>query len=430
MAARLRAVESRNVTHVSDVWPVFWREARGANVRDVDGNVYVDLTGAFGVALLGHRPDVVADAVARQSDVLVHGMGDVHPPTAKLELLERLARIAPWPDARVVLATSGSEAVEAALKTARLASGRPGILAFEGGYHGLTLGSLATTPREHFRAPFSERLYPGVSFAPFPDPSRGGEGAGGAALARAAELLRAGAPNGDRIGTVIVEPVQARGGARIPPEGFMTRLSELATEHGALVIADEVMTGLGRCGEMLASDLVGLRPDIVCVGKSLGGGLPISACIAPRPVMDAWPESEGEAVHTSTFLGHPLACAAASAVLEELDRAEVAPAASVLGTELLDGLRASLGGVDVVLEVRGLGLLLGIDLVESGGRTPAAGAAARVAEKALSRGLLVLPAGERGNVVELTPPVTLGRAQAEYAVEALAEVVTNGEWRR
>jgi 4-aminobutyrate aminotransferase-like enzyme len=136
MAARLRAVESRNVTHVSDVWPVFWREARGANVRDVDGNVYVDLTGAFGVALLGHRPDVVADAVARQSDVLVHGMGDVHPPTAKLELLERLARIAPWPDARVVLATSGSEAVEAALKTARLASGRPGILAFEGGYHG------------------------------------------------------------------------------------------------------------------------------------------------------------------------------------------------------------------------------------------------------------------------------------------------------
>lgn len=422
MAARLGRVESRNVTHLSDRWPVFWEEARGANVRDADGNVYIDLTSAFGVSLLGHGSETLLRAL-RDETGLVHGMGDVHPPVRKLDLLERLSEVAPWADAQVVLANSGSEAVEAALKTAYLSSGRPGILAFDGGYHGLTLGSLATTPRPHFRSRFSDRLYGGVAFAPFPDPLRDEGEPGQAALAAARGLLERGAPNGDPIGTVLVEPVQGRGGARIAPEGFMAELSTLAAEHGALVVADEIFTGMGRCGALFASSLVGLEPDVICIGKALGAGLPISACIAPRRVMDAWPVSEGEAVHTSTFLGHPMSCGAALGVLDHWKCGAASKRATELGLRLKSGLRTRLAGRSRVADVRGLGLLLGIELVESDGVTPWRGGGADVARRALGEGLLVLPAGDAGNVVELSPPVTLTEAQTSFVVETLATVV-------
>ena len=423
LARRLHAVESRNVTHVSDGWPVFWEEARGANVRDADGNVFLDLTGAFGVALLGHGHPGVVEAVAAQSRVLLHGMGDVHPPTVKLDLLERLAGLAPWPEARVVLSSTGSEAVETALKTALMATGRPGILAFEGAYHGLTMGALAATDRDLFRGPFLPRLYDGVAFAPFPDPMRDGAEAGPKALERVAELLATGAPNGHRIGAVIVEPVQGRAGVRVAPDGFMARLSTLAAEVGALVVADEIFAGMGRCGALLASQRVGLRPDIVCLGKALGGGLPLSACLAPGRVMDAWPESSGEAIHTSTFLGHPLSCAAALAVLTAVESEGVVARAGVLGGRLVAGLRQSLAGVAGVADVRGLGLMVGIELAQERTLTPLPGAGGRAARAALAEGVLLLPAGEVGHVVELTPPVELTDEQVAFAVDAVARAV-------
>ena len=228
MGARLHEVESRNVTYVSDSWPVFWTRALGANVVDADGNVFVDLTSAFGVALLGHASPVVQEALQAGAS-LIHGMGDIHPPAPKLELLEKLAAISPWPDARVILSTGGSEAVEGALKTGALASGRSGLLAFEGAYHGLTAGSLSATPRAHFRSHFEDRLYGGVAFAPYPDPIRDPTPDGARSLDAIRAALIDGAPNGDPIGTIIIEPVQARGGARIPPEGFLAELSSLAS---------------------------------------------------------------------------------------------------------------------------------------------------------------------------------------------------------
>lgn len=423
LARRLRAVESRNVTHLSDSWPVFWEEARGANVVDADGNVYLDLTGAFGVALLGHGHPAVSAAVAAQAQRLVHGMGDVHPPSVKLVLMEALAALAPWPEPRVVLSSTGSEAVETGLKTALVATRRPGILAFQGSYHGLTLGSLAATDRDLFRAPFGARLYGGVAFAPFPDPLRHGAEAAALALAEVERLLDAGAPNGDPIGAVVVEPVQGRAGVRVPPDGFMASLSRIAHEAGALVVADEVFTGVGRCGAPLASPRVGLDADLVCVGKALGGGLPLSACLGRREVMDAWPESGGEAIHTSTFLGHPLACAAGSAVLDVMRREGTAEAAEALGGRLARSLRRALAEVEGVAEVRGLGLMIGIELAEAGTLRPLAGAGSRAAMAALAEGVLVLPAGEQGHVLELTPGVDLTDAQAELAVEVVARAV-------
>jgi 4-aminobutyrate aminotransferase-like enzyme len=385
--------------------------------------VYLDLTGAFGVGLLGHGHPGVVEAVRDQAGRLLHGMGDVHPPALKVELLERLAAVLPWPETRTVLASSGSEAVEVALKTAQVVTGKPGVLAFEGSYHGLTLGALATTSRSLFREPFEDRLPPGVVFAPFPDRVRHGAEAGPRALARVEELLERGAPSGERIGAVIVEPVQGRAGARVAPHGFMARLSRLARESGALVIADEIFTGMGRCGEVLASTRVGLDPDLVCLGKALGGGMPLSACAGTAPVMDAWPESAGEAIHTSTFLGHPASCAAGLAVLEAMEMEGTAGRARVLGGRLTRELRARLAGAPGVADVRGLGLLLGIELVEGEGLEPAAGRGARVAEAALALGVLVLPAGARGHVVELAPSVDLTDEQVECALDVLDQAV-------
>lgn len=313
-------------------------------------------------------------------------------------------------DPQCVLATSGSEAVEVALKTAQLATGRRGVIAFQGGYHGLTLGALSATARPYFREPFRERIPRDVAWAPFP--TREEEVA--PALDRVEEGLRVGVGDGVGVGAVLVEPVQARGGVRVPAPGFGERLTALAREYGAVLVADEIYTGLGRCGALLASEQVGLAPEVVCLGKVLGGGLPLSACVASGPVMEAWPSSRGEALHTSTFLGHPLACAAGVAVLEEL-RSGIPGAARALGGRMLRGLRDALHGVDGVREVRGMGLLLGIEV--------GAGVGAEVAEVALREGILLLPAGDEGEVVELSPPVTLTKLQETAAVEGVARAV-------
>jgi len=423
LARRLAEVESRNVTHLSADFPVFWEEAHGANVRDVDGNVYLDLSGAFGVALAGHGPERVVSAIRDQASLLVHGMGDVHPPEVKVRFLEALARLAPWPEARTVLASSGSEAVEIALKTALMATGRPGVVAFEGAYHGLTLGALAATHREDFRGPFLSRTYPGVRFAPFPGGPLHAPVAAEESLDRVAWFLREG-DGGDEVGAIIVEPIQGRAGVRIPPPGFLSRLAELAEKAGTLLIFDEIFTGLGRTGKLFACQHDDVVPDLICLGKGLGGGVPLSACVGPPRVMNAWPTSSGEAIHTSTFLGNPLACASGLAFLGALEQGGLVDRSLALGETLLSSLGAALSGVEEVGQIRGRGLFLGLELVEPGSGAPRAGAAVRAAEAALKEGLLVLPAGEAGHVLELSPPLVITEEQLEWAVPRLAEVLT------
>jgi 4-aminobutyrate aminotransferase-like enzyme len=423
LAERLRSVESRNVTYLSEDFPVFWEEARGANVRDVDGNVYVDFTGAFGVSFAGHRHPRIQSALVEQSGRLVHGMGDVHPPAPKVALLERLSALAPWEETRTVLASSGSEAMEAALKTAELHTGRSGIIAFEGAYHGLTLGSLAVTARPDLREPFRARVHHGVSLAPYPQT----EEAAAAALAEVQRMLsegvhqEAGQPR-QPVGAVVVEPVQGRAGVRIPPPGFLTRLAEMTRAERSLLIFDEIFTGLGRTGVVFEHEREGALPDLVCLGKALGGGLPLSACLGSREVMDAWPESGGEALHTSTFLGHPLSCATGLAFLDVLEEEELVRRSLDTGERIVGCLDKSLSTLPVVKEVRGRGLLIGIELCsEDGG--PAASAGALVAEAALRQGLLVLPAGGQGEVVEIAPPAVSSDAQVEFGITCLVEAI-------
>jgi 4-aminobutyrate aminotransferase/(S)-3-amino-2-methylpropionate transaminase len=399
LAARLRAVESRNVTCLAPEPPIFWERAAGANVWDVDGNRFLDLSGAFAVANVGHAHPRVVAAVAEQAARLLHGMGDVHPPAAKVELLEALAaRFPGGGPARGVLGCSGADAVEAALKTAQLATGRAGVVAFEGGYHGLAYGALDATWRADFRTPFAARLPGRTAFA------RYGE---------AADARRTGREAPFPVGAVLVEPVQGRGGVRVPPRGFLRELRRVCDEEGWLLVADEIFTGFGRTGRLFACEAEGVVPDLLCAGKGLASGMPISVCLGREEVMDAWPESRGEALHTQTFLGHPPSCAAALASLAVLDEEKLVARAAETGAAARELLARRGAGHAGIREVRGAGLMLGIEC-DTGAR------AARALAEALRRGLILLPCGPEGRVLSVTPPLCIERGAL---LAALAEVL-------
>jgi 4-aminobutyrate aminotransferase/(S)-3-amino-2-methylpropionate transaminase len=411
-ARRARRAEASGASHD----PIVWARARGANVEDVDGNIFVDLTAGFGAAAIGHAHPRVVEAVRAQSERLLHALGDVHPSDVKIALLSRLAGLAPFPEARVILGLSGADAVEAALKTAMLSTRRPGVLAFVGGYHGLSYGALAECGySDAFREPFARQLGQHVTFAPYP--AAGDPGSHPRALAAVAAAWDAATVP---IGAVLFEPAQGRGGVVFPPRGFLAGLGELARERGALLIADEIFTGLGRCGAAWLSVSEGVVPDLVVTGKALGGGMPVSACIGRRDVMSAWGAPGGEAIHTSTFLGHPLACAAALAALEVMDNEQLAERAVRVGEPFRDRLRTKLMGHACVRGVRGMGLMLGVELDE-GAR------ALRLVRKLLERGYLVLPAGRDARVLSLTPPLSIDEELLEGFAVALDEALTQDE---
>ena len=401
LAQRLEAVESRNVTCLAP-GPIFWERAAGSNVWDVDGNRYVDLTSAFGVANVGHAHPRVVEAVADQADRLLHAMGDVHPADVKVALLEALTQHFPGgSDCRVVLGSSGSDAVESALKTALIATGRPGVVAFESGYHGLALGALDATWRPFFREPFTARLPATSIFARFGD---------------ADDVLRAARDSETEIGAVLVEPIQGRGGERIPPPGFLTALRSLCDAQGWLLVADEVYTGFGRTGRWFACDHEGVVPDLLCVGKGLASGMPLSACIGRKEVMGAWPASSGEALHTSTFLGHPPGCAAALASLAVLEEEKLVERAADTGAAALAHLHARLDATSGISEVRGRGLLIAVECND-----PAR--ALEACARALAAGVIVLASGDRGQVVSITPPLSIDPGALEHALDVVVEAL-------
>ncbi|HXV36591.1 MAG TPA: aspartate aminotransferase family protein, partial [Myxococcota bacterium] len=321
LARRLAAVECRNIMALDPDPPIFWERASGANVWDVDGNRFVDLSAAFGVANVGHAHPRVCRAVAEQAERLLHAMGDVHPCALRVELLEALARHYPGGvAARGMLGSSGSDAVEMALETALLATGRPGVVAFEGAYHGLSLGARDVIWWPAFCEPFGARLAGLVAFARF------GE---------ARDVLRAARGCRAPVGAVLVEPIQGRGGERIPPDGFLAELRAICSAEGWLLIADEVYTGFGRTGRWFACEHEGVTPDLLCVAKGLASGMPISACLGRAELMDAWPRCDGEALRTQTFLGHPPGCAAALASIAVLEEEKLVERAAELGAHAL-----------------------------------------------------------------------------------------------
>jgi 4-aminobutyrate aminotransferase / (S)-3-amino-2-methylpropionate transaminase / 5-aminovalerate transaminase len=429
LAAELRVYESPNVTYLGDDFPVFWAEAAGANVRDVDGNVYVDLTAAFAVAGAGHSHPRIVEAVREQAGRLLHGMGDVHPPEIKARLLRELAEVAPGGLTRTVLANSGGEAVEAALKTAAVATSRPRVLAFHGGYHGLTYGALDVSGREDFRTPFQAQLGRNAVFAPYPYSYRSpfgddAEEVAAACLRYVEHLLDTPGTAAEGIGAILAEPVQGRGGDVVPHPSFLPGLRRICDERGLLLILDEIYTGFGRTGRWFACEHTGVVPDLLVVGKALTGGFPFAACIGTEAVMGAWPRSTGEAIHTSTFLGNPVGCAAALASIGVLREERLVERSAAVGARIQAELRRVTADHPRVGEVRGLGSMIGVELVrDRRTREPAAELVGRVVVECLRRGVLVLGGGIHGNVLSLSPPFVITEAQTAAAMEVLGGVL-------
>ena len=365
---------------------------KGCNVIDVDANRYVDFAAGFGSLLLGHSHAAVLRAIELQSSRLMQALGDVYPSDAKIGLLDHLGRLHPTPDAQVILGQSGADAITAALKTAVLATGRSAVLAFKSSYHGLSYGALSVSDlRQSYREPFSDHLVKDVRFAPYPS----NEAEADVSLVECAKLLSDG-----KVGAVIVEPILGRGGVIVPPFGFLTRLAEITWAHGALLISDEIWSGLGRAGYLLAGEREpGWVPDLICLGKGLGGGLPISACLGKKEWMAEWSRVD-EVVHTSTFAGAPLACTSALATLDVLIRGRLIEDAAAIGQPWIDTLRELIKGTKVS-EVRGSGLMIGLDA------SRLTGGASALQLALLKRGFLTTTGGGKRDVLVLTPPLII-----------------------
>lgn len=378
---------------------IVWAQAEGSHVVDVDGNRFLDLTSGFGAAAVGHRHPRVVAAVVEQSGKLLHALGDVAAHPARIELARRLAGLSPVDDARVYPAVSGADAVEIAVKTAVLATGRHRILAFDPGYHGLTFGALSVTSRPEFRQPFEKYLAP-VERLPFGAPM--------------AEIERALA-SGD-FAAVVVEPIVGREGVLLPPPDWLERLAQRARSVGTLLVADEIFTGFGRTGRRFVVEDEGVRPDLLCAGKALGGGLPLGAVVGRGELLDAW-STPGEALHTATFVGHPLATAAALAVLDLMDELDLPARARRLGDDLvaprLEGWPERFASVTAT---RGRGLLWGVELASSQ-------VAGRLVAALARRGALALAGGPEGRVLQIAPPLTVPKELLELALDLVEDSV-------
>jgi 4-aminobutyrate aminotransferase-like enzyme len=416
----LRDHESRNVlfTEPDGSWPVVWERAKGVHVWDAEGKKYLDLTAAFGVAAAGHANPNVVKAGQKQMAKLLHAMGDVHPHALKAQLAQKLSQITfeRWgkKSGKVIFSNSGFEAVESALKTTMLATKKNGVIAFSGAYHGLGYGALNATHRSFFRSPFQPQLREFGHFALFPTKNSD--------LATVEFQIR-NLFRRERIGAILVEPVQARGGVNVPPEEFLPLLRKLADEFGALLILDEIYTGFGRTGKWFACEHSDVTPDLICLGKALTGGFPLSACVGRADLMDAaWPTSRGEAIHTSTFLGHPVGCAMALAQIAEIEKLKLPERSAELGKVLLGELQSNISNSKFQISIRGLGLMVGVELRLPDGK-PATEAVMQAIKAMLRRGCIMLPEGEFGNVISFTPPLTITKAQLTKAVKVLAEVL-------
>src|ERR1700730_5691721 len=369
--------------------PIAIVRGQGASLWDSEGREYIDCTAGYGVANIGHARTEVASAIAAQAQRLITCPEIVYN-DVRATFLERLANLTPPGLSHIFLCNSGTEAVEGALKFARIATGRTGIVAALRSFHGRTMGALSTTWEPHYREPFAP-LVPGVSHIRYND------------------LAAAEAAISEQTAAVMIELVQGEGGVHVASEEYVHGLASLCHERGALLIVDEVQTGFGRTGRLFACNHYDLQPDILCLAKSLAGGIPMGAvCLGPR-VMESGRITRG--IHGSSFGGNPLACAAALATLDILEQEALAEHAATLGAyafERLSALRSPL-----IRTVRGRGLLLGIELSRK---------AQPYLEALLERGILALLAGP--NVIRLLPPLVITEEQLEGMLVVVEEVVT------
>lgn len=401
--------------------PAVIDRAEGALLHDIDGNTFIDLSGGVGCLNVGHSHPAVVRAIREQAARYTHTDFSVAPYETYIRLCDALCRIAPGPrPKKALLFNSGTEAVENAVKIARAVTGRPAVIAFEGAFHGRTYMSLSLTskidPYKRNFGPFMPEVYR----APYPDPYRSPAPDPSEWAIRRLEQLFVTHVQPDRVAAIVVEPVLGEGGFVVPPPDFLRRLRDLADRHGILLVADEIQTGIGRTGKMFAVEHAGIEPDLMTVAKSIAVGLPISAVVGRRDLLDALPEG----ALGGTYVGNPVACAAALAVLDVMRDERLLERAAALGTRMLDRFRRLQQRASLIGDVRGLGAMVAMELVrDRGTKEPAARETAEVIRRAMGRGVLLLRAGVYSNVVRILTPLVITDEQLDEALGILEACV-------
>jgi 4-aminobutyrate aminotransferase len=388
------------------VYPLVVKRAKGAMVEDMDGNRFLDFTAGIAVTNVGHSHPRVVAAICRQAGRLVHMSGTDFYYAPQVKLAERLAALAPGPEPkRVFFTNSGAEAIEAALKLSRRHTGRNRVMAFIDAFHGRTYGAMSLSGSKPMQRRGFSPLVPDIHHVRYGD------------LESVAGLLRSICPP-EELAAIFVEPIQGEGGYIVPPADFLPGLRRLCDEHGVLLVFDEVQSGMGRTGKMFASEHWGVAGDIVCLAKGIANGLPLGAIVAKASVMD-WPSGS----HASTFGGNPVACAASLATLRLIEGRYRANA-EVRGRQLQDGLLVLADRFSFIREVRGLGLMIGVEIQTEEGR-PAPALRDRLIEMAFHRGLLLLPCGP--STIRFCPPLCLTRRQVDVGLRILAATMSGHE---
>ncbi len=402
-AAELIARDARAMSpSFTRAYPFVMERGEGCWVTDVDGNRFLDFTAGIAVVTTGHSHPKVVEAIEEQARRFLHMSGTDFYYRSEIELAERLeAKILPGTPAHVFFTNSGAEAIEGAMKLARYATGRPSYIAFIGAFHGRTFGALSLTASKASQRRRFAPLLSQVFHAPFPTVARGITT--DESIERIEELFNTVAPP-ESVAAVFVEPIQGEGGYLVPPDDFLPRLRELTLKHGILLVDDEVQSGMGRTGHLLAVEHWGVEPDIVCLAKGIASGLPLGAFIARAEHM-SWPPGS----HGSTFGGNPVACAAGLATLDLLEHGLIENAAKV-GAVMQDGLHEIAANHRDVTDVRGLGLMLALEF-----KTPEG--AAKLVQAAFERGLLLLTAGTRA--VRISPALVLNPEEAATGLEII-----------
>ena len=394
-----------------------WSHGIGHRLYDTAGKAYLDFANGIAVTALGHAHPRVNAAIHAQVDRLIGPVHAIGFAESTVTLARMLADTFPDPLDTVLFLNSGSETIDGAIKLARRATGRPGIIAFRGAFHGRTIGATSvTTSSLNYRTGY-EPLLPGVYFAPYPAvyPEFAGDEA--AATRSSMAILRSLlntviAPS--QVAAILIEPVQGEGGYYPAPIEFLRQLRALCDEHGILLIADEVQSGFGRTGEMWAFEHAGIVPDVVCVAKAIANGLPLSAIVTSRELQERW----GRGAHGTTYGGNPVACAAGVAVLETIADENLVANARLRGAELSGGLRELMADFPGIGDVRGPGLMIGVEFVKDrASREPDGGTSDAVAARASDDGLLLLTCGVHHQVIRWIPPLDVSVAEVEESLD-------------
>jgi 4-aminobutyrate aminotransferase/(S)-3-amino-2-methylpropionate transaminase len=399
--------------------PAVVSRAEGALLTDLDGQTFIDLSGGVGCLNVGHSHPAVVAAVVEQARRFTHTDFSVAPYEGYIRLCRRLCQLAPGPrPKKAILLNSGAEAVENAVKIARAVTGRPALVAFEGAFHGRTYMSLSLTSKiDPYKRDFGPFM-PEVYRVPYPDPYRLPDAT--ATVLRRLEDLFTAHVQADRVAAIVVEPVLGEGGFVVPPPDFFPQLRVLADRYGILLIVDEIQTGFGRTGRMFAIEHWGVEPDLMTVAKSIAAGLPVSAVVGVREIMDALPEG----ALGGTYVGNPVACAAALAVLEVMESERLTDRAAALGAKMRQRFTALAARTPLVGDVRGLGAMVAMELVrDRSTREPAPRETLEVIRRAATRGVLVLRAGLHNNVIRILAPLVIPDDLLDQALDVLEECV-------